>query len=162
MTERENLQILLYGEGAHANILNALEGLDEKLVGARPANAPHSIFQILWHINYWQDYELASIAGEHPSYPSQAIKSWPSATAPRNLQEWEETIQKFVAGLKRFAALLADSTVDLDRVVNSKKNENVRDLIAMIIVHNSHHFGQIITLRQQLGAWPPPKGGDTW
>jgi uncharacterized damage-inducible protein DinB len=162
MTERENLQGLLYGDGAHANVLNALEGLDEKLVGARPANSPHSIFQILWHIVYWQDYELESIAGEHPSYPSQAIKSWPQETAPRNLQEWEETIKKFVAGLKRFEAILADPAVDLDRMVNSKKNENVRDLIVMIIVHNSHHFGQLITLRQQLGSWPPPKGGDTW
>lgn len=162
MTERENLQGLLYGEGAHANVLNALEGLDEKLVGALPANAPHSIFQILWHIIYWQDYELASIAGEHPSYPSHAIKSWPEETVPKNLQEWEETIQKFAAGLKRFAAMLADPAVDLDRVVNLQKNENVRDLIVMIIVHNSHHFGQIIMLRQQLGSWPPPKGGDTW
>ncbi|MGH7455322.1 MAG: DinB family protein, partial [bacterium] len=120
MTERENLQRLLYGDGAHANVLNALEGLDEKLVGARPANSPHSIFQILWHIIYWQEYELASITGERPSYPTHAIKSWPSETAPKDLKEWEETIQKFAAGLKRFEAMLADPAADLNRIVDSK------------------------------------------
>lgn len=28
--------------------------------------------------------------------------------------------------------------------------------------HNTYHFGQIVSLRRQLGAWPPPSGGQTW
>jgi len=162
MTERECLQKLLYGKGAHVFTLNSLEGLDEKLVGERPANAPHSIYQLLAHMIYWQEYEQQKIAGENPSYPAHAADSWLSKTAPENLQVWHETIQRFMEGLKRYEALLADPATDLERVIEIKKNETVRDVIAMIIAHNSHHLGQIITLRQQLGAWPPPKGGDTW
>jgi hypothetical protein len=31
-------------------------------------------------------------------------------------------------------------------------------------VHVLHALegGQIVLLRRQLGAWPPPRGGDTW
>jgi len=162
MTELENLRKLLYGGGAHANALNALEALDEKLTGARPANAPHSIYQILGHMIYWQEYELNSMAGKPPSYPAHAIESWPKESAPRSLPEWNATLQKFAAGLKRYEALLDDLATDWERVVNAQKNETVRDVVWMIVAHNSHHLGQIITLRQQLGAWPPPKGGDTW
>jgi hypothetical protein len=28
--------------------------------------------------------------------------------------------------------------------------------------HTAHHLGQIIVLRQLLGAWPPPAGSWTW
>jgi uncharacterized damage-inducible protein DinB len=28
--------------------------------------------------------------------------------------------------------------------------------------HNSYHGGQVVFLRQMLGAWPPPSGGVTW
>jgi uncharacterized damage-inducible protein DinB len=111
---------------------------------------------------YWQEYELDGIAGKPPSYPSHALESWPKETAPRSLQAWNATIQKFAAGLKRYEALLDDPATDWERVVNAEKNETVRDVVWMIVMHNSHHLGQIITLRQQLGAWPPPKGGDTW
>jgi uncharacterized damage-inducible protein DinB len=162
MSEKENLRKLLYGEGAHTNALHALEALNDEQIGSRPAKAPHSIYQILWHMIYWQEYELANIAGKPPSYPTHAIESWPPETAPRNLSEWNETIQKFAAGLKRYEALLDDPAADWERVVNAKKNETVRDVVWMIVAHNSHHLGQIIMLRQQLGAWPPPKGSDTW
>jgi hypothetical protein len=29
-------------------------------------------------------------------------------------------------------------------------------------MHNSHHLGQIITMRQLMGLWPPPSGTITW
>ena len=31
-----------------------------------------------------------------------------------------------------------------------------------VVEHFSYHLGQIVLLRQELGAWPPPRGGDTW
>lgn len=162
MTERECLQKLLYGQGAHALTLNSLEGLTETSVGERPAHAPHSIYQLLAHMIYWQEYELQKMAGTSPSYPTHAEDSWLSETAPKNQQAWHDTIKRFAEGLKRYEALLTDPATDLARIIDTKKNETVRDVILMIIAHNSHHLGQIITLRQQLGAWPPPKGGDTW
>jgi hypothetical protein len=28
--------------------------------------------------------------------------------------------------------------------------------------HNPHDLGQVVLLRQMLGAWPPPSGSYTW
>ena len=36
------------------------------------------------------------------------------------------------------------------------------DALLHIALHNAHHLGQITTLRQQLGTWPPPAGSWTW
>jgi len=38
----------------------------------------------------------------------------------------------------------------------------VRDAIEHMAAHNSHHLGQVVLLRQMLGAWPPPSGSYTW
>jgi uncharacterized damage-inducible protein DinB len=35
-------------------------------------------------------------------------------------------------------------------------------VVAHVAVHTAHHIGQIVTLRQLLGAWPPPQGSHTW
>ena len=29
-------------------------------------------------------------------------------------------------------------------------------------LHNAHHLGQVITLRQLMALWPPPGGTITW
>ena len=38
----------------------------------------------------------------------------------------------------------------------------VRDAIEHMAAHNSHHLGQVVLLRQMLGACPPPSGSYTW
>jgi uncharacterized damage-inducible protein DinB len=35
-------------------------------------------------------------------------------------------------------------------------------MLHAIAAHNSYHLGQVVVLRQMLGAWPPPSGGLTW
>jgi len=39
---------------------------------------PHSIWQIVFHLNYWIEYDLKRIRGERPLYPGHASESWPS------------------------------------------------------------------------------------
>jgi uncharacterized damage-inducible protein DinB len=38
----------------------------------------------------------------------------------------------------------------------------VREALVHVSTHNAHHLGQVITLRQILGTWPPPSGSFTW
>jgi uncharacterized damage-inducible protein DinB len=41
-------------------------------------------------------------------------------------------------------------------------HHTVREALVHVAMHNAHHLGQVITLRQLLGAWPPPAGSYTW
>jgi len=46
--------------------------------------------------------------------------------------------------------------------VEPEGRRTVRDNLLMVLCHNSYHLGEIVTLRRQLRAWPPPRGGASW
>ena len=44
----------------------------------------------------------------------------------------------------------------------TNQGDTVKDIVWQTLVHNSYHVGQVVLLRQALGAWPPPSGTDSW
>ena len=72
------LRELVYGKGAHVDPVACVEDISAELAARTVAGYPHSIWQIVEHMNYWMEYELAKIAGENPYYPDIAIESWPA------------------------------------------------------------------------------------
>jgi len=167
MSERTLLE-LLYGKGAHANPLACVEDASFDLAGRRVPNFPHSIWQLVSHLNYWTDYELQRIRGENPAYPAHASQSWPTETAPASEGDWQRTVAHFKELLAKLAALAESAPDVLTREVPATHPDHARHsstLLAVLwqtLVHNSYHLGQIAMLRQALGAWPPKGGGDTW
>ena len=162
------MQELIRGKGAHADPVACVEDLSLDLVWEKIPGFPHSIWQILGHINYWMEYELKRIAGDRPMYPEHASESWPSAAGPMNAEEWKAEIAR-LAGLLEKLSVLADSVPELLDVQveilhssQSSRSSTVRALLWQIVAHNSYHLGQIVMLRQCLGAWPARQGGDTW
>jgi uncharacterized damage-inducible protein DinB len=145
------------GEGIHVLTETIFAGLDWRLAGARTEGAPHSIHQLLQHIVYWQDWAVAWFAGESPPVPAQAAASWPGAEGPASEQEWEQALERFRQG---FAALARQSQ-DPD-LFSRRGKKSVLEMLQMMVAHNSYHAGQVVLLRQMLGAWPPPSGGLTW
>jgi uncharacterized damage-inducible protein DinB len=167
MPERTLIE-LLYGKGAHANPLACVDDLSSDLVGHRPENFPHSIWQLVSHMNYWMDYELKRIAGQKPAYPEHAAESWPLEPSPASESDWSSAVQQFGSLLSQLVSL-AESPADvLAREVAPTHPDHLKhssSLLAVLwqtLVHNSYHVGQIVTLRRALGAWPPRAGGDSW
>jgi hypothetical protein len=104
MAERALIE-LLYGKGAHANPVVCVEDVPLELSGRRVEGFPHSIWQLVSHLNYWTDYELRRIHGEAPKYPDHAAESWPANRAPGGEQEWKMIISEFRGLLGKLAAL---------------------------------------------------------
>jgi uncharacterized damage-inducible protein DinB len=167
MSERALVE-LLYGKSAHANPLACVEEVSFHLAGQRACNFPHSIWQLLSHLNYWMDYELRRIHGENPAYPAHAAQSWPINAAPANEDEWQKTVAYFKELLGDLAALASSTPDVLTREVpathptHTKHSSTLLAVLWQTLVHNTYHVGQIAMLRQALGAWPPKAGGDTW
>ena len=73
--------------------------------------------------------------------------------------------KRIFAGLERVAARGASS---LDRPVAPAiefpplARYTTRDALVHVAHHNAYHIGQIVSLRQSMGLWPPPGGGWTW
>jgi uncharacterized damage-inducible protein DinB len=167
------LRELVYGKGAHVDPVACVEDISAELAARTVAGYPHSIWQIVEHMNYWMDYELAKIAGENPRYPDKAIESWPvhpnPATESRVADEqWQATTRRFTDLLARLARLAESDSAALARKVQnvgspqSPRETTVHAMLWQIMAHNSYHAGQIALLRRQSGAWPPERGGDTW
>ena len=167
MSERALIE-LLYGGGAHANTVACFEDLQLEFAGRRVDNFPHSIWQLVNHMNFWMAYELKRIGNEKPVYPAHALESWPTKTAPSSEEDWQEAITRFRDLLAK-RARLADSPPDrLSEEVgathpdHTKRSSSLLAVLWQTLVHNSYHIGQVVMLRRTFGAWPPKGGGDSW
>ena len=147
----------LIGKGAHIGPVKALEGLDWKQAGSRPDGLPHSIFQLVNHMTYWQQWLVEWLDGEDPSVPDHAEQSWPGDVSPATEAEWEAAVDEFITSLE--ALKDRSQSVDLLSEVAGKSRLGMFQTMAS---HNSHHLGQVVAVRQVLGVWPPPSGGLTW
>jgi len=169
------LRGLVYGKGAHVDPVACVEDISAELAARTVAEYPHSIWQIVEHMNYWMDYDLGKIAGENRPYPDKAIESWPAHPNPGadnrvrdEAEAWQVTIRRFSDLLACLARLAESDTAALERKVRnvgspqSPRECTVHAMLWQIAAHNSYHAGQIALLRRQFGAWPPERGGDTW
>lgn len=152
------LPTLLTGTGAHAGVRNVLEGIEVHQMGVRPDVAPHSIYEELWHLVYWQDLILGWADGADTPAPATAAEGWPAQPAPQGLSEARDLVRAFLTGVNRAVALAGDA----DRLDRPARKGTVRSLLESLLAHNAYHLGRIVLLRQLIGIWPPPSGGDTW
>lgn len=159
---------LLNGKGSHANPLACVEDVSFAIAARRDANLPHSIWQLVSHMNYWMDYELRRIHGENPPYPAHASESWPLHPAPASEADWNNSTIQFKELLAKLASLATSTPDILAREVqpahpaHTMQSSSVHAVLWQTLVHNSYHVGQIAMLRRMLGAWPPKGGGDSW
>ena len=160
------LRELLYGKQAHADSLACVD-VPLEVAAQLPQWSSHSIWQLVWHMNFWMDHELKRIEGSLVPYPEHANLSWPSST-PESAEVWHGEKARFGELLGRLAQHAGESAQQLARPVpatHSSEMEHASTLEAVLwqtIVHNSYHVGQVVTLRTALGVWPPASGSDTW
>ena len=147
----------LSGKDAHVEVLKAVEGLDWRIAGKRPDGFPHSIFQLLNHIVYWQEWMVKWLDGDKPAAPKHASGSWPGGTEPANSEEWAQARRRLGKAIDALTRRCGEG----DPL--SKRGRKSRiEMLQTIALHTSYHVGQVVQLRQVLGVWPPPSGGVTW
>ena len=154
---------LLISPIAHMPPARVLDGLSSAQSGVRVSDASHSVVEIVSHMVFWQSWFLERCAGFATLPAVKASLGWPSATP----DEWETVREAFLGGLKRALKIALEESASVRRVdppieFSPLANYTIADAITHIAIHNSHHLGQIITLRQIMGAWPPPEGSWTW
>jgi len=157
---------LFRGRGAHVDPIACVEDISAGLALRHVDGFPHSIADLVFHINYWMGYELARIRRERPHYPEHNAESFPGAAL--DVAGWDRVRRDFAWLLAEYGKLAASSRAELDRQVESvyegdtKVAGRVEDVLWQMVAHTSYHVGQIALMRRTMGAWPPRAGGDTW
>ena len=158
------LTSVLSGEGVHLEPGAVLDGLTTDQAHAKPHGLPHSIAEIVAHMSYWQEwFNNCAVAG-FTGIPEHAVEGWP-AVPPDGWDALRTRYLRAVEEAKRIAAesdALGDPILPPGVHVPSLANESHGAGLLHAAMHSSHHLGQIITIRQLLGLWPPPAGSITW
>ena len=167
MSEMTELEQVLSGDSAAAAPSHILEGLAQEMAHRVPEGAPHSIYEELWHIAFWQQISLDWIGGVETPYPASARDGFPTVLDAER-EYWEPLCARFFAD-NALACAAARDTSRLDQPVRCPSRPGqpvrvmtVREQLEGVAVHNAYHLGRIVLLRQLLGAWPPRSGGYTW
>jgi uncharacterized damage-inducible protein DinB len=147
----------LSGKGSHVETKDVFSGLGWRAAGSKPHGVPHSVYQLLKHMSYWQDWVVAWMGGDDPAVPRHAGGSWRAEASPSSRRDWDEAVQQFRRGLGELERGCRGADLSSGRGKKSRL-----EMLHTIAAHNSYHAGQVAFLRQLLGKWPPASGGLTW
>jgi len=146
---RRGIARALSARGAHLEPTRVVAGLDWRITGSRPDGASHSIYQLVNHMVFWQDWVLAWLDGRKPTTMSGG---WRPEVGPTTRKEWDRSVERFTTGLAELRRRAQEGSPF------EKKGRTSRlEMLHTAASHNSYHAGQIVMLRRILGCWPPSR-----
>jgi hypothetical protein len=152
---RDHLLELLRGGSAHLRFDEAIEGLPADLRGKKHSELPHTPWQLLEHLRIAQ-WDILDFS-RNPDYVHIKWPDgyWPETAAPPDDAAWDRSVEDFRRDLKAMQDLVADPKTDLYAKIPWGKDQTILREALLIADHNAYHIGQLVTLRQALGAWQP-------
>jgi len=161
------LESALVGDSAAAPPSHILESLDPALAHRVVPGVPHTIYQELWHIAFWQEITLDWIEGRETEFPRTPDAGF-AQPADVERESWSQLCSRFFASLDTVAGAARDEA-KLEKSIRCPsppgkpaRTMTVREQLESLAAHNAYHFGRVVLLRQMFGAWPPPSGGFSW
>lgn len=162
--DRNLLTSALNGDGVYLGPAAVLEGLSDDQAHAKPHDLPHSIAEIVAHLCHWQEWANGCAVKGFSGIAEHAVDGWPAVPA----DGWDALRTRYLHAVDHAKQIAAESDtlgkpllppgVHIAALVSESRGS----AILSTALHNSHHLGQVITLRQLMGVWPPPSGTITW
>jgi hypothetical protein len=95
----------LIGDSYAAPAAHIIEGLSDELVHKKTPDTPHTIYEELWHIAFWQQITLDWIQGIETPFPTKPSDGFPSETIS---ETWDQLRHRFLQTVKQAAACARD------------------------------------------------------
>lgn len=148
---------VLDGEGSALCACDVLRDISEKTARKRFDGYEHTIWEILHHMNTWQNTLLRIARGEEVDVSSYAeAESWvPQERLDKEIQ-WEREKGRYFEGLEAVETMLNAEDPGLFRPLPAVPGKTAYGVLQGILLHNSYHTGQIFQLRQAAGLWVDP------
>jgi uncharacterized damage-inducible protein DinB len=149
---RGHLKKLLAWQDAHVGFEASVDGISPRIRGIRPAECPHSAWELLEHLRIcqWDILEFCT----NPGYVELKREDyWPSDSAPASPEAWEESIAAFLRDRHALERLALDPAIDLFAAIPHGQGQTYLRELLLVADHNAYHIGQLVLLRRLVGAW---------
>ena len=153
------LEGALEGKQAHLDAQKALEGLKLDITGRKILNTPYTIWQLLKHMNHWQDKFLSRIQGMKVEGDASWVEGWEDKLNADSQQALDREVDKLLRSINLAKTIMRE---DGDMIQDRTYYASKYDVIQSMASHLSYHLAEVILLRRIFGAWPPPSGGYVW
>jgi uncharacterized damage-inducible protein DinB len=151
---REHLLSLLTARQAHCTFEDAVAQMPPARRGERPEALPYSVWELVEHLRRAQHDILVYCRDPDYAAPDWPGDYWPDDASPSD-EAWAESLAQVEEDRTALADLVRDESLDLhDTVPASDEHTYLREVM-LVADHNAYHVGQIVTVRRQLGLWPP-------
>lgn len=150
---RAHIINLLEWEDAHVDFETAVEDLPAPLRGRRVPGFAHSPWELLEHLRLAQRDLLDFCRDSGYKAPKWPDDYWPASSAPPDDASWDRSVKAFVADREEVKALVSDASLDLTAKIPHGTGQTYLRSILLVADHNAYHVGQLVAVRQQLGAW---------
>jgi hypothetical protein len=152
---REQLVRLLDWEEAHVGFDKAVDGIPADRRGARAAGFTHSPWELVEHLRLAQEDLLDFCVNAHYVHARRWPDDyWPASPEPPDDATWRRSIAGFASDREKLKTLVKDTNVDLfARVAVGKEGQTYLRAILLVVDHAAYHVGQLVAVRQALGAW---------
>lgn len=124
----------------------AIEGLTPEQAGWKDANENHSIAQLVNHLIFWNQQQLAKFKGEKPAPVNDNKETFTGL----DKAAWETSVKQ-----------IDDVMLAWEKAIEEADDAKLAKwwgTIGRISTHNAYHTGQIIYIRKMKGNWDPAKG----
>lgn len=138
---------------------NALKNLSAEQAAWKPENSDNSIWEILSHLNFYNERYLKRFKGE--LLPPAEIENNQTFSRSANASDeaWASEVERFESIMSEWRKLLeAASDAKLTQAVSAENQSAWGSVIAHVNTHNAHHGGQIVLLRKLQKSWDASKG----
>ncbi|HBL25633.1 MAG TPA: ABC transporter [Acidobacteria bacterium] len=150
---RDHLLELLSSRSAHLDFDKAIGGLPAGLRGRKAPGLPHTVWQLVEHLRLAQ-VDILDFSRD-PAYrePKFPDGYWPATAAPPTDDAWTASVEAFRRDLQAMKDLVADPQADLFARIPWGTGQTLLREAMLVADHNAYHVGQIVQVRQGLGAW---------
>jgi hypothetical protein len=150
----------LLGKRAHVSPELAFEGITWRQAGLSVPKSPHTIWQLLKHLNYWQDRLISRIEGMKVLPAKTSDDGWSFDASPPDEGTYQRELGKLLTGVNY---MTQTKLPEMDCLKQPKGDyPHGFAVIQSMASHLSYHLGEVVLMRRMLGLWPPPSGGYTW
>lgn len=138
-------------------VKNAIAGVTAEQAAWRPDGTDNSIWELLSHMNYYNNAYLERFEGRDFEY--QVNDNDETFTQTASDDDWSAEVERFEQIVRGWrSALEAADEAKFNEIAPPYNEHSWAWIVGSINAHCAHHGGQIVLLRKLQGSWDSSKG----